>query len=272
VKLTELPGGASVRDLVVENPTSLPVLLFEGEEVLGAQQNRTFDVSVLVPARSRLAVPVSCVEAGRWDSSRHAEELAPAPHAAHPELRRMKAAHKADRVEQRLAAAVEARADQSEVWASVASKSARHGTHSPTGSMHDIYEGRRSALEALRRAIHLHPGQAGAIAAIGGEISVLDYVSRADVFAALHGPLVEGYALDALEAIEGDAPAIATARGFALLVGDSAVARRTPSIGLGDEVRFACNGVAGSALAVDGELVQLSAFPADGRRHRGHAN
>src|SRR3954464_4524212 len=44
----ELEGGASVNDLVVHNPTGTSVLLFEGEEVLGAQQNRTFDVSVLV--------------------------------------------------------------------------------------------------------------------------------------------------------------------------------------------------------------------------------
>src|SRR6185503_1662091 len=56
--ISELPQGASVNDLIVVNPTPLPVLLFEGEEVLGAQQNRTFDVSVLVPASSTLRVPV----------------------------------------------------------------------------------------------------------------------------------------------------------------------------------------------------------------------
>jgi hypothetical protein len=50
VVVKELDGGASVNDLVVLNPTDVNVLLYEGEEVLGAQQNRTFDVSVLVPA------------------------------------------------------------------------------------------------------------------------------------------------------------------------------------------------------------------------------
>src|SRR3954449_12879712 len=35
----ELEGGASVNDLSVHNPTGKAVLLFEGEEVLGAQQN-----------------------------------------------------------------------------------------------------------------------------------------------------------------------------------------------------------------------------------------
>src|SRR2546427_144353 len=73
--VTEMLGGASVNDLVVSNPTDLPVLLYEGEEVLGAQQNRTFDVSVLVPAGAKLTVPVSCVEHGRWEGTRHAESL-----------------------------------------------------------------------------------------------------------------------------------------------------------------------------------------------------
>src|SRR3712207_601380 len=40
VRLGELEGHASVNDLVIENPTDTPVLLYEGEEVLGAQQNR----------------------------------------------------------------------------------------------------------------------------------------------------------------------------------------------------------------------------------------
>src|SRR6185295_11142840 len=50
VIVKELDAGASVNDLVVLNPTEVAVLLYEGEEVLGAQQNRTFDVSILVAA------------------------------------------------------------------------------------------------------------------------------------------------------------------------------------------------------------------------------
>ncbi|HMY27266.1 MAG TPA: hypothetical protein PLJ59_13150 [Solirubrobacterales bacterium] len=83
----ELPGGASVRDLVVENPGRHNVLVFEGEEVLGARQNRTFDISVLIPSGARITVPVSCVEAGRWDGMRHGEAFASSPQTADPRLR-----------------------------------------------------------------------------------------------------------------------------------------------------------------------------------------
>ena len=80
------------------------------------------------------------------------------------------------------------------------------GVDSPTGAMHDIYEGRRDRLAEVRDAIRLHDGQIGALVAIDGEIAVLDLVSRPECFAALHGPLVQGYALDALEAPTPTAP------------------------------------------------------------------
>ena len=83
---------------MVENPSEIPVLLCEGEQVLGAQQDRIFDVSVLVPAGSKLEVPVSCVEAGRWQHSRHADELTPSPQCSHPEFRQMKTLRKSARI------------------------------------------------------------------------------------------------------------------------------------------------------------------------------
>jgi hypothetical protein len=127
----ELDGGASVNDLLVLNPTDVNVLLYEGEEVLGAQQNRTFDVSVLVPAGMSLRVPVSCVEHGRWDGGRHHQSFVPAPQAAYPSLRRMKnvAAHA------RVAAGLDARAEQGAVWDEVAAKSTRMDVESSIGAM-----------------------------------------------------------------------------------------------------------------------------------------
>ena len=41
VEITEMTAGADVRSLLVVNPLKVPVLLYEGEEVLGARQNRS---------------------------------------------------------------------------------------------------------------------------------------------------------------------------------------------------------------------------------------
>ena len=251
----ELEGGASVNDLVVHNPLDVPVLLYEGEEVVGAQQNRTFDVSVLVAANSVLRVPVSCVEAGRWDGGRHTEAFATAPQAANPRLRRMKNTQ----ARTSLAAGMDARADQSEVWREVADTAERHGVHSATGAIDDVFNRRREQLDTAQRAVEMRCSQVGMLAAIGGRFVVLDHVSEVEAFAALHGPLVQGYALDALEAPDAAPPSCDDARDFIeLLLG--APCTPGPAVGLGEGVRFAFGGLAGTGLICEGELVTLTAF------------
>jgi hypothetical protein len=251
----ELGGRASVNDLMVDNPLDVPVLLYEGEEVLGAQQNRTFDVSALVPAASVLQVPVSCVEAGRWDEGRHDEAFAPAPQTANPRLRRMKNTQARASV----AAGLEARAIQGQVWGEVAETAGRHGVKSRTGAMHDVFERRREQLDRVARAVEMHCSQVGMLTAIGGRFVVLDHVSDVEAFAPLHGPLVQGYALDALEAPDATPPSIEDARDFLeLLLGTPCTLG--PAVGLGEGLRFGFGGLAGTGLVHDGELVTLTAF------------
>ena len=59
-----------VPSLVVGNLGKVPILLIEGEMLLGGDQDRTMNVSVLCPPMKHIVVPVSCVESGRWGSSR----------------------------------------------------------------------------------------------------------------------------------------------------------------------------------------------------------
>lgn len=257
--ITELEGGASVRDLIVHNPTPLPLLLFDGEEVLGAQQNRTLDVTVLAAAGQKTQIPVSCVEQGRWDGRRNHENFQRAPQAAYPELRRSKSRQ----VRESIAGGLDARADQSTVWHEVSEKASRHGVASPTGAMHDVFENRRGRLNEIQQAILPRPEQVGMLAAIDGQITVLDYVSRPSVFADLHAPLVQGYALDAIEhAGSGAVVAHGDAEGFLELSLDNRAARRD-GIGLGLDPRFEGNGAEGSGLEAAGELVQLTAFASE---------
>jgi hypothetical protein len=261
VSVKELPGGASVNDLVVHNPTGLPVLLFEGEEVLGAQQNRTFDISVLVAANSTLEVPVSCVEQRRWDGARHNENFAPAPQAAYPSLRRLKNAA----VYTSVASGAAARADQSEVWHEVDEKLHSLGAAAPSRAMHDGYEARRRDLVDLAGACRLRPEQTGILVAIGGEFTVLDRVSQPLVLASLYEPLVQGYALDALDVVAAEAPSVDAASEFVEQVLTAPTLERD-AIGLGRDVRLNADRVTGAGVVCADELVQLSIFPRNGGR------
>jgi hypothetical protein len=148
------------------------------------------------------------------------------------------------------------------VWEEVAAKAHRSGVASPTDAMHDVYEQHRSALGDLIRAVQLHDGQVGAVAAVAGRCVVVDHVSRPDVFAALHGPLLQGYALDALEATTHRTLSRDDAETFIAGVLAARLSERD-GVGLGRSAHFATPAAGGTALLAERELVQLTAF-ADG--------
>ncbi len=64
VTIEEESVGGSVPTLT--NMGAECVFLLDGEELLGAKQNRTVNTSVLAGPRCTLALPVTGVEAGRW--------------------------------------------------------------------------------------------------------------------------------------------------------------------------------------------------------------
>ncbi len=157
-------------------------------------------------------------------------------------------------------------AAQAHVWEAVRAKSARLGVHSPTGAQSDVFRSRGDELALLERAFPLHPGQSGAVLALGDDLC-LDFVSRPDAFARLYPKLLTGYMLDALERLDGKPTTIERLRAFVEATEAAATARQ-PSPGLGEDVRLSGERVLGSGLELDGELLQLCAFTGDERSGR----
>ena len=148
-RITEVDAAGSVPELLAFNPLDTPVLLYDGEELLGAKQNRILNVTVLAAAKSETRIPVSCVEQGRWHA--RSASFDSARHTAYPELRRRKA-------EQLSAEPLARGAAQAAVWEEVAAKAGRHGVHSPTGAAADIFRSRARRARRLRRAFPLAAG------------------------------------------------------------------------------------------------------------------
>ena len=83
----EVDEAGSVPFLAVANKAAMPVLVPEGEILIGAKQNRTVNLTVLVAAGATFKLPVSCVEQGRWSYA--SRQFKPAAFA-HPKLRNLK--------------------------------------------------------------------------------------------------------------------------------------------------------------------------------------
>jgi hypothetical protein len=256
-RVDETSDAGTVPELVVHNPTDARVLLYDGEELVGAKQDRILNVTVLVEAGAKLPIPVSCVEQGRW--RRTSSAFGSGDHISHGHLRRLKA--------QALAAEPLARGvAQGQVWNEVQAKQLRMGVRSPTAANRDTFVAHGERLRALEAAFTLQPGQCGAVLGLGDELC-LDAVSRPEAFALLWPKLRAGYLLDALERLDGRATPVERISRFA---DDVAAARATrgPSAGLGEDLRLRADGVIGSGLELDGELIPLSAFTCDAAGER----
>jgi hypothetical protein len=249
LRIEEASEAGVVPELHVVNPLDERVLLHDGEELVGAKQNRILNVTVLAEAKSTLPIPVSCVEEGRWRRSSSA--FAAAPHAANPELRRRKAAT--------LQAAPLARGvAQGEVWDAVREKAWRMDVDSSTGANADTFRAHRTRIEELEVLFPAEPGQCGAALALADTLC-LDWVSRPDAFVRLWPKLRAGYLLDALERLDGAPAAAETVAAFVGAVAGAHTTRQG-SAGLGEDVRLRADGIVGSGLELEGEPLQLSAF------------
>src|ERR1041385_8152924 len=56
-RVTEVGGGGSVPELRFENLGEKPVLLLDGEELIGAKQNRVVNLTILAPAKQIIVIP-----------------------------------------------------------------------------------------------------------------------------------------------------------------------------------------------------------------------
>jgi len=103
-----------VNALAVTNRGDLPVLITDGDTLVGGQQNRVVNSTLLVPP-GRLTLPVSCVERGRWHPDTRGFALS---ESAYPALRRAKGAQ----VAMSLRTGARHYADQGAIWKEVAER------------------------------------------------------------------------------------------------------------------------------------------------------
>ncbi len=259
-EITEVSEGGSVPELFFRNRSDRDVLLVDGEELVGAKQNRVLNLSILVGAGAELTIPVSCVEAGRWAwRERRFDSGGRKLHAA-ARMQKMRGVSASMRE-----SGARAHADvQSDVWRSVAAKMDHFGCASLTSSLHDVYHSLEPRLEAIRTSFSPLPDQVGAVFAIEGRVVGAELFDSATTFARLLPKLADSYAFDALErrpAQDGAAPALDEVRWLLAQIG-AARCETYPAVAKGTDVRIDEAGLHAAALLDGGRLVHLSAFAA----------
>lgn len=255
VTVQEVGEQGTVPELLVENTGETRILFLEGEELRGAKQNRILNVSVLVPAQSKIKIPVSCVEQGRWRQvSKHfSSGKTRSPHSMHYGLK--------SSVSRSLNETGTHRSDQGGVWQEVQKKQAAFGISSITAAMSDTYDNLAEKMKDYRESLNYPEGASGVAVALGSKVVSVDLFDKSATCQKVWDRLLSGLILDALEAkVEEPAGPESVEK----LVRESGAAswQEAQTVGDGTEYRTEFNGSYGSALLLDAAVVHLNVLTA----------
>jgi hypothetical protein len=258
-EVTEVSEGGSVPELKFVNSGEQPVFLLDGEQLIGAKQNRVLNLSILVAGGRTIIIPVSCVEAGRW---RHRTSRFSSDQSVYYAEGR---ARKMAQVSLSLSSTGQRRSDQSKVWEDISEKSSRFSVASDTSAMSDIFEKEEARLKDYEQSFQVQKGQSGAVFAINGKIVGLDLFDSAETLKKLFPKLLQSYGLDALDHDRGEksgekaACGLKDVDGFLKSITD-AEAEEFDAVGEGQDVRLSGKELTGAALIVDNRVIHMSAF------------
>ena len=249
------------------------VVLFAGDTITGGKQNRIINITMWLAANTTTRIPVSCLEAHRWDSgSRFSSgrkvdyELRARVNRSVGDQARAEAAMPGPSRQRSF------RSDQGAVWSEISAKEQRAGSASPTAALHDLYAQESDDLAAFSRAFPCPPGANGLAVGIGGKLVALEVFDAPETLAAQWNRLVEGAAsahLDHRRAVAVGAVDPPNHRypdpgalGRMLQRTSTAVAGAvvSPSVGEGSDIRLAGTRISGAALVHGDRVVHLELF------------
>jgi hypothetical protein len=259
-KVTEVTGGGNVPVILIENRTKTPILGVQGEEYVGAKQNRTLNISVLAgPGKTR--IPVTCAEQGRWTPG--ATDFAAGTYETMA-ARVLKSISMAGAKKPEKDPVRKFSVDQAQMWCSIKRDSARYGASSPTMAMNEMYDSEqvRDSLGEIVEGIEVPADTRGVVVAIGGRLVAADIFEHPNVFARIWPRILRSYALGALDVKKGVPPSVETAESFVSRPG-GAPWSATSSVGMGEDVRWEDKDIVASALVWQERFLHATMFSRD---------
>lgn len=253
VEITEVDESGSVPTLMLKNKGNRKVMVIDGEEVVGAKQNRIINLSMLIPEKSNIQIPVSCVEHGRWTLK--TESFSDGA-MANANTR----AYKSKRVQDNIVSGNGYAADQSEVWDNVAELNSKIAAEAPTGALHDGYKTRELDLDKYMASINLPENANGYIAFAGVEPLGADIFDKPYTLQRKWKKLLQSVAIEVIGLNEKPVQAtMDDARQF-LREATASVGSSYSPPGTGVGFHIQSDTVVGNILTYDGIILHVSFF------------
>lgn len=254
IHITEVSESGSVPELKVANKGNDKILLLDGEELIGAKQNRVLNMSVLLKENSEVVINVSCVEQGRWNY--HSKKFVDSDFLMEMEARR----NKLESISQSLKMSDKYISNQGRVWQDVRNLAFKAKVRSSTMAMNEVFEARRASVgEYVREFVPLNY-QRGMIIAIDGKIEGFEYISNPKVYQEVHQKILHSYAIGAAlsEKHDDNNDVFELGRNFLEQLSKVEV-NEYKSPGIGKDLRFETKSIIGAALSYHDKIIHMVA-------------
>jgi len=240
---------ASVSQVRVVNRADQCVFGMDGEELIGARQNRVLNLSVLFPARDEVTVPVSCIEEGRWggEGGFRVGKM----HNARARARRQA------KVSQSIKQDGSAYSDQEEIWRDVRAKQASMSVSSQSGDLSKVYEVNKIPLDRYMERFPAQEDQIGGFFFIEGLVG-LELFNDHLIFEELYPKILEAYAIEAMEDFLRPRDCLGQATSLERKLANIHW-ERSQIVGIGENWRFDSPLFTASAVSLEGTCVHLTA-------------
>lgn len=254
VEISEVNENGSVNEVKIINKAVTPLLLVDGEEIIGSKQNRIINSTIIIPAKSEKIIPVSCTEAGRWNYN--STKFHYSKHMANSRVRRDKLIS----VSQSLKREKSFRSNQNKVWSNIREIQDELEVDSTTNALHDSFVQRSYDIESYKKSFTIHENQNGLIVYINGELVGFEIMYNSRRYKEYHDKIIESYILDAIskkgeefnkELIDEDS--------FLNMIKKSEF-ESYDSVGLGVDYRIDTDNLSGSAVIYNNKVVSASFF------------
>lgn len=253
VNLREISHGGSVGEIIIENLSPEKIFFPDGDQIIGAKQNRILNHAILVDALSNVKIDVSCVEQGRWQYQ--SQKFNRSNHMAPMDLRKAMKIH----VENYLLKEQKFKSNQSEVWEKVHKTIRDENFYSPTMAMNEaldqIYLRKKELIEAFKFNRKFN----GFVAFVDDKIINLEYISSPDCFQDYYEKFISSLLMD-MEVIlnkKGEIDYPGKLNEFILKINNSE-SMQFKSTALGEDIRWTIDDYKVSCLSVEDEIINLS--------------
>ena len=236
---------STVNTIIVKNNSVTPLILVDGEEIIGGDQNRIVNATILIAAKSESAIPVNCTEHGRWG---YKHEFKQSEYIAN--FRTRSAKEKATRSNMNA---------QQAVWDSIRGLEHSRSFHSPTQAMSESYDNAKVDLDKTLKNFNVADGQSGVVVIIDGEIKGFELFLNSAIYREYHEKILKSYLVDA--EINNDVFTINTDAAKSLI--KSAIESEhadKPSNGLEEVFEFENSEGLGRVYVYQDEIIHMSFF------------